>query len=212
MLAVVYLTLTAKPLSLRRLLILFIVALTVANIVLAACQVKHRPHAALIAATAVTLLVWSIPLARFAYYAMRFRVLVLDVLLPVSGLVRWTYGLALMAVPTLGIVVLLAPNHRLDLAVLPRVMAVAGLAGFMLQSGFDCWNVRRRPSGIVDNLRLTPPSKRGRFYDFDRRNRDGRCSHGFLSSSALSATFCKCRCFSRRNLPSGMSGSPRTSR
>lgn len=208
MLAVVYLTLTAKPLSLRRLLALFIVALMAANAVLAAFQVKHGPHAALVTATAITFLVWSIPLVRFAYYAMRFRVLVLDVLAPVSGLVRWTYLFALMAMPTLGIVVLLAPNHRLDLAVLPRVVAAAGLAGLMLQSGFNCWNMRRRPSGIIDDPRLTKRS----FYDFDRRNSDGRCSHGFLSSSALSATFCKCRCFSRRNLLSGMSGSPRTSR
>ena len=212
MLAVVYLTLTAKPLSLRRLLILFIVALTAANIVLAAFQVKHGPHAALVTATAITLLVWSMPLARFAYYAMRFRVFVLDVLLPVSGFVRWTYGLALVAMPTLGIVVLLAPSHRIDLAVLPRVMAAAGLAGLMLQSGFDCWNIRRRPIGNYRCPSVDASLQEGIFYDFDRRNRDGRCSHGFLSSSALSATFCKCCCLSRRNLPSGMSGSPRTSR
>jgi hypothetical protein len=135
-LAVIYLALSAKPVSLRRLLILFAFALASANLVLVVFHPKHAPNVAFVIAAAVSLLAWSMPLARLAYCAVRFRVLVSDVLLPVSDVIRWTYGFALAAAPMLGVVILVAPTHRLGSIALLRIITVASVAGLALQRGW----------------------------------------------------------------------------
>jgi hypothetical protein len=132
MLAVVYLALTAKPISLRRLVLLFIFALIAVNAVFAAFQMKHGPHAAVVIAAAITLLAWSMPLVRLAYYAIRLRVLVLGVIQSTSGFVRWTYEFAAMLMAMLLIVAAVHQMHPVTVAMLPRLLVVAGFAALAL--------------------------------------------------------------------------------
>lgn len=135
MLAVVYLTLTAKPLSLRRLLLLFAFALMVANLMFAAVQVRHEPHAALVTAAGITLLAWSLPLVRLAYGAIRFHRLMPSVLAPASGLILWTYGFAITFVPMFAISVMTNRAHEVTLGILARLAFAAFFAGTLLPLG-----------------------------------------------------------------------------
>ena len=143
MLAVIYITLTAAPLSLRRLLLLFIVALASANVVFALFHAKHAPNAALVTAAAVTLLAWSMPLARLVYDGIRFRMVPMDTLGRVSGFIRWTYGFALALVPMVAITAMIHPTHQVAFVDLLRLSAAAGLLGAVLERGFSTWNQRR---------------------------------------------------------------------
>jgi hypothetical protein len=141
-LGLAYIFLIAKPISIRRLCLLFVLALISATSMLTILHTKHALSHALTIATSVVLIVWGLPLARIMHDTLRLRALPLDALVPVSGAVRWTYGFALVVVPTLTIGCLLNPAHRFALAALPQLMAVAALMGFVFQALFAAW--RRR--------------------------------------------------------------------
>lgn len=102
MLAAIYLSMTAKSISLRRLLALFIVALTAADFASVAFRANNPLHIAFIMAGAITLIAWSAPLMLLAYDAIYRRAFRRPVLLRVSWFVRWTYcfvaGLVLASV------------------------------------------------------------------------------------------------------------------
>jgi hypothetical protein len=145
MLALIYIFLIAKPISIRRLFLLFVLGLVLTPSVLAILHVKHAPSHALAIATSVVLLVWSLPLVRIVHDTIRLGRLSLDALSPVSDAVRWTYGLALLAVPMLTIGCLFNPAHRLMLAVIPPLMPIAALAVFVLRARLDLWRKPRDP-------------------------------------------------------------------
>jgi hypothetical protein len=151
MLAIVYLTLTAGALSLRRLLLLFIFALMVANLVFAVFHVKDGPHAALVTAAAIALLAWSMPLARLAYGAIRLHMFMPNALFPASGFILWTYGFALFLFPAVAAEVSVAPPHRLTLALLLRGVALACAVGI----GFSVMVRAIRPTRSVTRLSLS---------------------------------------------------------
>lgn len=164
MLAVIYLTLTAKPISLRRLLLLFIFALIAANAVFAAFQVKQGPHAAVVTALAITLLMWSTPVVRLAYYVIRLRVLVLDVFQSTSGVVRWTYEFAAVLMAMLLVVAAVHQAHHATVAVLPRLLVVAGFGALVLHVALHPLESARTFGGFrrhrfMDIGRIRPGSK-----------------------------------------------------
>lgn len=137
MLALIYIFRIAKPISTRRLFLLFVLGLTLTPSVLATLNVKDSLSHTLAIATAVVLLLWSLPLVRIVYETIRRRRLSLDALAPVSDVIRWTYGFVLLAVPMLTIECLLNPAHRFVLAAIPPLLATAALAGLVLLVGFD---------------------------------------------------------------------------
>lgn len=120
MLGLMYVALTAKPISLRRLIALFAAVLVSANLALVLTHRADAPRLALHAAISLTLLVWSLPAARAVYDTIRFRKLQLDALQPVSDFVRWTYGFCLVALAMLGICIVLGPDYRINFATLLR--------------------------------------------------------------------------------------------
>lgn len=61
MLAVIYIFLVAKPISVRRLSLLFVLGLILTPSVLAILHVKDSPSHALAIATSVMLLIWCLP-------------------------------------------------------------------------------------------------------------------------------------------------------
>lgn len=139
----IYLALTAKPISLRHLLILFVFAQVSANLALITFHSKHAPYEAVTIAGAITLLMWSIPLARLVYDAICFRKVVPDVLSPVSGFIRWTYGFALAFVPIFTIGTVIHPGHKVPLGGLARLVVAAMFVGTLLQMSLD-WEGRYR--------------------------------------------------------------------
>jgi hypothetical protein len=148
--AFVYIFLIAKPISIRRLFLLFVLGLMSATSLLGIFHVQHSTSYALDIAASVAVLAWTLPLVRILQDTIRLRMLSLDALVPVSGVVQWTYGFALLSVPLLAIGYLLdLLLHYRALTMVPRLMVIAGLVALVLQ-------LRLNPSGVQD-MRRSPP-------------------------------------------------------
>jgi hypothetical protein len=130
MLAAIYLSVTAQPISLRRLVVLFVVVLVVTDSVSVAFGVKNPLHAASIMAATVTLAAWSSPLLRWTYCTIyRRRPYGRPALLGVSGFIRWTYCLPVAFALTMTVSLALGPTHHLAVAGLLRpIVLSAGIA------------------------------------------------------------------------------------
>jgi hypothetical protein len=142
----VYIFLVAKPISIRRLCLLFVLALTLAMTLLSVLHAGHALKYGLAFATSVVLLAWAFPLSRAVYDSIRYRRLAIDALHPASDVVRWTYGVALVVVPIMAIGWLLEVTHVLVLGMLPRLMTLAALGGLALLLATSIGiGVRRKP-------------------------------------------------------------------
>jgi membrane protease YdiL (CAAX protease family) len=115
-LAWTYLALTAKPISLRRLMALFATVLVWTNFALVLAHTAHAPQLAIRIAISITLLVWSAPAARAVYDTTRSRKLQLNALKPVSGFIRWSYGFALALLLIVGVSIFTRQAPRITLA------------------------------------------------------------------------------------------------
>lgn len=147
MLGLIYIFATAKPISLRRLSMLFVLVLISASLALRVLYVS-APGGPLLVASSVTLLVWSTPLLHAMNAAINRRALSLDALRPVSGFVCWTYGFAIAAVPIVTVSAILSPTRGLHLT-LPRLLVIAAivaLASTMSISSFRLPQSRRPTS------------------------------------------------------------------
>lgn len=125
MLGLIYIFATAKPISMRRLSMLFVLVLISATLVLRVLQIR-TPGGALLTATLVTLFVWSTPLLHIMHATVSRRALSLDALRLVSAFVCWTYGFAIAAMPIVAVAAILSPTHSLHLA-LPRLLVIAAI-------------------------------------------------------------------------------------
>lgn len=105
MLGLIYIFATAKPISMRRLSMLFVLVLISASLPLRLLDVR-APSGPLLAASSVTLFVWITPLLRATHAAIRRRALSLAGLWQVSGFVRWTYGFAIAAIAIVAVSVI----------------------------------------------------------------------------------------------------------
>jgi hypothetical protein len=141
-LGLIYIFATAKPISMRRLSLLFVLLLISATLVLRVLQVR-TPGGAMLTATLVTLLVWSAPLLKIMYTTASRRSLSLDALQQVSGFVCWTYGFAIAAVPIVTVSAILSPTRSLHLAALPRTLAIAAISALFLMLTAQVWQKRQ---------------------------------------------------------------------
>jgi hypothetical protein len=93
-----YLISTAKPISIRRLAILFVLTYVGAAVVLPR-PLAHGKHAlsAFVIAEVITGLAWVSPLIQASFYSLTSRRIRLDALVRASGPVQFTYGFALLA-------------------------------------------------------------------------------------------------------------------
>ena len=142
MLGLIYVFATAKPISIRRLSLLFVLVLISATLVLRVLQVR-TPGGALLTATLVTFFIWSTPLLHIVHATVSRRTLSLDALRHVSGFVCWTYGFAIAAVPIVTVSAILNPTRSLHLAVLPRSLAIAGISALFLMLTAQVWRKRQ---------------------------------------------------------------------
>jgi hypothetical protein len=148
--SLVYIFLIAKPISIRRLFLLFVLGLMSATSILGIFHVQHSTTYALDIAASVVALAWTLPLVRILHDTIRLRMLSLDALVPVSGVVQWTYGFALLTVPLIAIGYLLdLLLHYRALTMVPRLVVTAGLVALVLQ-------LRLHPNA-VQGMRRSPP-------------------------------------------------------
>jgi hypothetical protein len=141
-LGLIYIFATAKPISMRRLGLLFVLVLISATLVLRVLQVRTQ-GGALLTATLVTLFVWSTPLLHIMHATVSRRALSLDALRQVSGFVCWTYGFAIAAMPLVAVSAILNPTQSLRLAVQPRSLAIAGITAQFLMLTAQVWRKRQ---------------------------------------------------------------------
>lgn len=129
MLGLIYIFATAKPISMRRLSMLFVLVLISATLVLRVLHVR-TPGGALLTATLVTLFAWSAPLLHIMQATISRRALSLGALGQVSRFVCWTYGFAIAATPIVAVSAILNPTRYLHLA-LPRLLVTAAIVAFV---------------------------------------------------------------------------------
>lgn len=140
-----YIFATAKPISIRRLSLLFGLALISTILVSRVLQGKAVSRDALFIATLITVLAWIIPLLKAICSTACHRTLSLEALCPVSPSVKWTYGFALAFVPLLALTLMIDATHRLTFVELLRLILVAGLLSAISERGFSARNLARRP-------------------------------------------------------------------
>src|ERR1700676_920013 len=99
MLGFIYVVLTAKPISIRRLCLLYAVAWASARFLLSILRIEPAASLAVELATTIALLVWASPLVRLLFRVLRGRRVTLEVFETVSACVQFTYGVALLVVP-----------------------------------------------------------------------------------------------------------------
>jgi hypothetical protein len=128
-LGLIYIFATAKPISMRRLSMLFVLVLISATLALRLLRVR-TPGGALLTAALVTLFVWSTPLLNIMHATVSRRALSLDALRQVSGFVCWTYGFVVAAVPLVTALTILTPTQSLHL-VLPRLSVIAAMVALV---------------------------------------------------------------------------------
>lgn len=135
LLALIYIFATAKPISVRRLSALFALSLMLGVPGLAILRVQDVRGDALLIATSLTLLVWSIPLLQAVCDTVRRGSLSLKALRSASTFVRWTYGFVIAASPIALILLIPSAPHHLHLADLAKGSLIIGILAVVLQIG-----------------------------------------------------------------------------
>lgn len=145
MLGFLFVFLTARAISARRLSLFFIFVFGLSTGMLETLRARHAQSDALIIATALTFLMWSFPLVRMLRDRIRARTMSLGGLLQVSAFVQWTYGIALAAMPMLAVGVFLSAFHHLTVGSLTRCLAVTALLGLIVSAVFSGLGRSGRP-------------------------------------------------------------------
>jgi hypothetical protein len=126
-LALAYVILSAKPISIRRLLLLYILSFAMTDCLLSMLGTKHTTRLDSQLAIAATLAVWSYPLVRFLCGACTGHI-ALETFENVSVCVQATYGFAAAIALAAGAMAVIAPFNAFALAALAKVVLL-GLAG-----------------------------------------------------------------------------------
>jgi hypothetical protein len=129
-----YVVLTAKPVSIRRLCLLYVFLLALARCLLSVLHVEHAANLALAIATAISLLVWVCPLVRVLFGAVFGRRIALEAFESVSACVQFTYGFILVMLPVVALETwLTVPHAPMRAALIPAITwACVSGAGFMM--------------------------------------------------------------------------------
>jgi hypothetical protein len=162
-LALAYIVLGAKPISIRRLFLLYVFTVAMAASLLASFRAEHAASLSSQIAIVVTLAVWSYPIVRVVHDLFRGH-FGLKAFEPVSICVQATYGLAAVIAFALGLKAFVSPFDAPTLAVLSRIVAVGimgsvGLTffGSMLRTGPHVRVSRVVPSSVVyQQIEMSP--------------------------------------------------------
>lgn len=145
MLAFAFLLLSAKPVSIRRLSLLFVFSFVSARCLVSIIGVRDLFSLTLPIAIGLTVLFWAWPLMRSAYGTLFTGRSALAGLNSVSECVQFTYGFTLLIIPATAVEVLLSAPHALAPSLLIRaiMLACAGGVGFAILIQSCLASVRR---------------------------------------------------------------------
>jgi hypothetical protein len=134
MLGFIYVVLTAKPISIRRLCLLYVVAWALARFLLSILRIEPAANLSVELATTIALLVWVSPPVRLLFCILRGRRVTLEVFETVSACVQFTYGFAFLVLPaTAAKIWLAAPIALTQASLIPAiVMVCAGGLGLVI--------------------------------------------------------------------------------
>lgn len=133
-LALIYIFATAKPFSTRRLAMLFVSTLLVTTPALEIFRIRNARSDALVVGAWFTLFVWSIPVLQVVRDSLRYRALSLAAFRAASAFVLLTYAFVLSAAPIIALSHAVMASYTIHLALLLRLLAVAGLIAFLLRA------------------------------------------------------------------------------
>lgn len=129
MLGVIYIVLTAKPISIRRLLILFAVVIASAHCFCGVAHIANAPRVSIATASAITLLAWLSPLMQATWDTLRTRRLKIGALGCASTGVWSTYGLGFLLLVSITSRAPLNPNKAFTLAAILELSMIGALIG-----------------------------------------------------------------------------------
>lgn len=146
MLALVYIVLAAKPISIRRLFMLYAFLLVLAYVLLGAFHVRNAAGSAMAFAVVITLLVWVSPPVRAIYGSLLAQRAPMEAFVDVSTCVQWTYGFALVSLPIIAARIATSATHRFTTVILLEALLAASVAGLCLPIFVEAQSRRiRRP-------------------------------------------------------------------
>lgn len=134
MLGLIFICLTAKPISIRRLSMLFTVALISGRAALALLHVENAPSAGVAVALALTICAWAAPLIRFVLQTLCSGIPSWHVFDSVSNAVKCTYGFVLAMLALVPFQEMLAPTHAVTLSTLLRTIITALTTGILVST------------------------------------------------------------------------------
>jgi hypothetical protein len=134
-LAIIYIFASAKPVSTRRLAVLFVLTLISATLVQAICHFRNAQRESLVVAASLTLLIWSIPPLQVLRDTIHQGSLTLDALRSVSACVQWTYGFVLAAALLFALSMLSHGTKGLEVADLAPLVTKAAMAACVTHLG-----------------------------------------------------------------------------
>ena len=149
MLGLIYIFLVAKPISIRRLSLLFTIALVTAYFLYGVIHVANPRSVALATATVLTIIAWLTPIVRAVVSSVKSRRLVLGALDSASGVVRISYGSALAALLFVAFQPIANAMHPFTLGMLLQTLLAGGLIGIVSLTSIRNFSMRpsesRRP-------------------------------------------------------------------
>lgn len=168
MLALAYIVLAAKRVSLRRLFLLYAFLSAFAYVLLGAFHVRNAAGSAMAFAVAITLLVWVSPPVRAIYGSLLARRAPMEVFVDVSTCVQWTYGFALVSLPVIAAGIATSATHRFTTAILLEALPAAFVAGLCAPIFVEAQSRRiRRPK--IPTKPLPVPCERCSQHSSDSR-------------------------------------------
>jgi hypothetical protein len=165
-LGLIYIFIVAKPISIRRLSLLFVVTLVTTDCVFGITHIQNSQSLALATAITLTAIAWLTPLGLIVGSSVKARRLVLDALDSTSALVQVTYG-SVLATLLLVFPRVVNAIYPLTLGILLRTWIIGGLIGLVLFIGIKSFSLRpisgnpKRPSSRPtksQNRTAAPPS------------------------------------------------------
>ena len=129
MLGFTYVVLTAKPVSIRRLCLLYVFLLASARCLLSVLHIEDAGSLALGIATAISFFAWVSPLVRIVVGSVLDRRIALEAFESVSACVRFTYGFVLVLLPVIALETWHGASHASVQATLIPAIAWASVGG-----------------------------------------------------------------------------------
>jgi hypothetical protein len=139
----IYIFVIAKPISIRRLSLLFGVTLITTDCLFGITHIQNSRSVALATAAALTILAWLAPFVTAVGASVKARRLTLNALDAASRVVQITYGSALAILLLTAFHAVVEPLHPLTLDMLLKTWVVGGVAGVALFAGirnFSQWH------------------------------------------------------------------------